>query len=107
MTLQASGTITIAEIAADFVGKYMDYYGTSYSGTTSDLYNLNYFRGKGRYVGGPGPYNDSAAPNGWPPGTFSAGTINMSDFYSTEGNCNCDCNCACDCACDCACACNC
>lgn len=106
--LQGSGTITIYQIAADFLNKYNDYYATTYSGTISDMYNLNYFRGKGRYVGGSGPWNDYAAPNGgFGIGTFSTGTINMSDFYSTEGNCNCDCNCACDCACDCACACNC
>lgn len=101
--LQGSGTITIAQIATDFVGKYMDYYGTQYSGTISDLYNLNYFRGKGRYVGGAGP----SGPN---PGTFSSGAISMSNFYSTEGNCNCNCDCDCDCACadcQCNCACNC
>ena len=94
--LQGSGTITIAQIAADFVGKYNDWGGFQYSGTIGDLYNLNYFRGRPRYVGGSGP----GGPN---PGNFSSGQINMSDFYSTEGNCNC--NCACDWQCDCACAC--
>jgi len=106
--LQGSGTITIYQIAADFVGKYNDYYGFQYSGTISDLYNLNYFRGRPRYIGGSGPWNDNAAPNGgFGIGTFPGGSISMSNFYSAEGNCNCDCNCACDCACDCACACNC
>jgi hypothetical protein len=97
----------IYSIANYFVGQYMDYYAFQYSGTVSDLYNLGYFRGAARYVGGPGPWNDSAAPNGYIPGVFPSTDLSINDFYNTEGNCNCDCNCACDCACDCACACNC
>lgn len=99
--LQNSGMITISEIANDFVGKYMDYYGFEYSGTISDLYNLNYFRGKPRYTGASGPWNDYGQYNGANPGYFSSGTIYMGDFYGTEGNCNCDCVCYCDCVCDC------
>jgi len=87
----------IYNVAHHYAGEVMDYYGFTYPAATS-MYNLNYFRGKPRYVGGSGPGGPS-------PGYFSGGTITLNDFYNTDGNCNCNCNCDCACACDCACNC--
>ena len=95
MTLYAAGQpITMYDIANNYVNEYMDTYAFQYSGNVQDLYNLGYFKGLPRYVGGAGP----AGPS---PGYFSSGAITMADFYSTDGNCNCNCICDCNCACNC------
>ena len=49
MSIPTSGTLSIYQIASNYVGEYMYAYGFTYSGTISDLYNLNYFRGKVYY----------------------------------------------------------
>jgi len=80
MTLPASGTIYMSQIATEFYAKW---------GNVS-VYNLNSYRGFTYYSA---PVNGSLI-------AFPSGTIYMSNFYGTNGVC------ACDCVCDCACACS-
>jgi hypothetical protein len=86
-------TYNIYDIAHNYYGENNPWNGFTYSTSWGDLYNMNYYRGRPRYLGG------------W--GYFPSGEIHISDFYNSDGNCNCDCDCACDCncACDCDCAC--
>jgi len=78
MTLQSSGTITMAQIAAEFYTLYGGY-----------VYNLNSFRGGAYYSA---PVNGTVY-------YFPSGTISFSNFYGTGGACACDC--ICDCVCQC------
>lgn len=80
MTLQASGEINIAQIKNNFNGQNK----TGYTNWGTTTYDLNFYRGKWRNISGV-----------W--GLFPSGQISMSDFYSTDGNCDCDCDCVCDC----------
>jgi hypothetical protein len=78
MTLQSSGTITMAQIAAEFYTLYGGYF-----------YNLNSYRG--------GPYY--SAPVNGTIYYFPSGTISFANFYGTGGACACDCLCDCGGAC--------
>lgn len=63
MGLPTSGTITFVMIRNEFVGVL--------SSSNTDLFNLNFYRGKTRY------YLGSSA------NTFPVGAIAFSDFYGT------------------------
>lgn len=83
MVLQASGTISIADIRTEFYNASAPN-PTPYGTDLNNLSNLNFYRGRRHYV----QASDSYAQ-------FSTGTIQLSDFYSKRANCQCRCDCDC------------
>ncbi len=81
MPTPSSGAISLQNIRDNFYN-YTNADGFNYGTTNSNLYNLNYYRGK--------KYRKAGVDT-----IFSSGSISFNAFYNSDGNCACDCVCAC------------
>jgi len=79
----APNSISLLEIRNEFVGQSLPNPST-YGSANTDLFNINYYRGK-YYLTGVTYV------------AFSSGALDMDSFRGKASNCVCDCNCVCAC----------
>jgi hypothetical protein len=79
MPTPASGQIAFTDIRNNFYN-YTNFDGFYWGTNDGNFYNLNFYRGRRFNRGG----NNSTY--------FSAGTISFSEFYNSDGNCQCACS---------------